>query len=289
MKMKSLFSFFLVTLCCGGMLIANPKMEEGERIHVTTTENIDEAIATQEERALRALELAEVGGEHSQVMAVETAPVEESTVASRAAANASFGIESISVVNKMSQASGLSYISYPGAYHNLIRFLSNEVRLEDGSWWKIYTGDYSETANWLTESSLSFLDVALGLTPDTVVITANGDWPLYSTYRYHLTNQQTGKYVRANLNDFYSVTETRYIYSSIWLYDAFGNLYVQLTLNDGSIWNTLPVDTQCFSWSNGDIIVVGVNTDQYAAYAPYMLINVRTNDNGGASCVLYYN
>lgn len=286
MKMINLFSYFLATFCCGGMLFANPKMEEGERIPVTTTENVSEAIAAQEERALRASEIAELGGENSQAEAMESAPVEEISVASQAAANVAFGAPTIA--NKMSQAGGLSYISYPGAYHSVIRFIKKEVRLGDGSWWKIYDGDFSETYNWLTESSLSFLDIALGLKPDTVVVTANGDWPLYSTFRYHLTNQQTGKYVRANLNDFYTGTETRFIYSHVWLYDAFGSLYVQLTLNDGSVWNTLPVDTQCFQWGNGDVIVVGVNTDQYSAIAPYMLINVRTNDNGGAACVLYY-
>lgn len=295
MKMINLFSYVLATVCCNGLLFANPKMEEGERVAVTITENVDEVVAAQEERAVRASEIEAANGENAQAEAMEAAPVDESTAASRTAinlANVAYGVPSaggvLSVANLMSQAGGVSFANYPGAYHPLVRFVGKDVRLQDGSWWKIYAGDYSETKNWLTESSLSFLDIALGLAPDTVVVTANGDWPLYSTFRYHLTNQQTGKYVRVNLSDFYKGSDTRFIYSHVWLYDAFGNMYVQLTLNDGSVWNTLPIDSQCFQWKDGDVMIVGLNTDQYSAIAPYMLINVRTNDNGGAACVLYY-
>lgn len=295
MKMINLFSYVLATCCCSGLLFANPKLEEGERVAVTITENVEEVVAAQEKRALRASEMEAANGENAQAEAMETTPVEKSSVASQAAlnlANVAYSTNVTngvpSVANLMSQAGGISFADYPGAYHPLVRFLGKEVRLQDGSWWKIYAGDFSETKNWLTESSLSFLDIALGIVPDTVVVTANGDWPLYSTYRYHLTNQQTGKYVRVNLSDFYKVSETRFIYSHVWLYDAYGNMYVQITLNDGSVWNTLPIDSQCFHWKDGDVIIVGLNTDQYSAIAPYMLINVRTNDNGGAACVLYY-
>lgn len=286
MKMNTLFSYFLAIFCCGGMLFANPKMEEGERIPVTLVENVDEAIAAQEERELKAVEIAESSGEDGLARAMQFAPVEETSAASQDAADLAFGITS--VVNKMSQAEGAQYFSYPGAEHPLVRFSKNELRLDDGSWWNIHSRDIPETYNWLFESSLTFLDLTLGLKPDTVVVTVNSDWPLYSSYRYHLTNQQTGKYVRANLNDFYVSPETRYIFSHVWLYDAYGNLFVQLTLNDGSVWNTLPIDTQCFLWIDGDVIIVGLNTDQYSGIAPYQLINVRSNDNGGAACVRYY-
>lgn len=270
MKMRTLFSYFLTTMCCGGMLFADLPKEEGERVQVTIVENVEQALAEQEERAIRALEIA--GGEDNQILAVESEPAEESAFASRAAVEATF--DDAKIINRLAQANSLTYVTYPGAYHTLISAIGNELRIEDGSWWKISRSDLNETSRWRVS--------------DQIVITANGDWPLYSPFRYHLTNQRNSKYVRANLNDFYNVSETRFIYSHIWLYDAFGNLYVQLTLNDGSIWNMLPVDAQCFQWKNGDIIIVGLNTDQYSAITPYMLINVRTNDNGGAACVLYY-
>lgn len=285
MKMIKLFSYSLAILCCGGMLFANPKTGE-ERVPVATTEMINEAIVAQEMRDLRALEMAESNGEDAQAEAMSSVPVEEISLASRAAANAAF--EAPSVVNLMSQAHGSTPISYPGTYHRLVSFLDSKVCLEDGSRWNIYSGDFSETYNWLTESSLSYLDLSFGLRPDEIVVTANRDWPHYSSYRYHLTNQQTGKYVRANLSKVSSTYETRFIFSYLWLYDAYGNLFVQLTLSDGSVWNTLPVDIQCLQWIDGDVIIVGANTDQYSSIAPYTLINARTKDNGGAACVRYY-
>lgn len=286
MKMKYLFLGLVTVLCCGGMLMANPPKEDGERIEIRNEQTDCEILAFQKTREAN----AEIS-QNEQKDAIEAAPTEESRAASSKAmalfSNQAMNIDSLK--NTMGTASGLSFISYPGAYHPLVRFLGNEVRLEDGSWWKIYSGDFSETSNWLTESDLSISDLLLGLTPDTVVITANPDYPLFSSFRYHLTNQQTGKFVRANLSDFYSGSNTRYIYSHVWLYDAYGNLFVQLTLNDGSIWNTLPLDTQCLDWHNGDILIVGVNTDAFSTLAPYTLINVRTNNYGAASCVLYYN
>lgn len=290
MKLKHLLFCLLTVMCCGGMLMANtPKGEDGERIPVATNEQVEiEAIAQLEERISKAQELQKQGGEESLAIAAKTAPSQESTLAS-ATAKALFSNQASTFTNTLSTAHGVSFINYPGTYHPLVRFLGSEIRLEDGSWWKVYSGDLSETSNWLTENDLSIVDIALGLRPDTVVVTANGDWPTYSSYRYHLTNQQTGKYVRVNLSDFYSGVNTRYIYSHVWLYDAYGSLFVQLTLNDGSVWNTLPVDTQCLDWHNGDIVVVGVNTDQYSTFAPNLLINVRTNNNGAAACVLYYN
>lgn len=286
MKMIKLFSYFLMTICSCGSLLADSKGEEGERIPVAIVDNLEEAALAIEERASRAAEIVETSGEAVMAEAMETAPAEESSVASFASAKVAF--ESPSVVNLMSKADAESKIGYPGAYHTLIRFSKDEVRLEDGSWWKICKEDLSETYNWLTQSGLSVVDQMLGVLPDTAVITANGNWPFYSKFRYHLTNQQTGRYVQVNLSDFYMDSQTRFISSVVWLYDAFGGHYVQLTLNDGSVWNTLPVDTQCFQWKEGNVVIVGVNTDQFAAIAPYMLINVNKGDNGGAACVRYY-
>lgn len=290
MKIRSFIVLMLMTVSFAATLFAGEiKDEQGERVPVGSIEEAaEEAPRQQAERLELARQLQLQAVEDAQALAAEAAPVEDSALASAAVANSLINRGS-SLINSLSTAQGISLINYPGAYHPLMRFLGNEVRLEDGSWWKIYSGDFNQTSNWVCLNDLSLIDIALGVQPDQVVITANMDWPKYSFFRYHLTNQQTGNYVRVNLNDFYNTAQTRYIYSLVRLFDANGNLFVQLTLNDGSIWNTLPIDTQCLEWHVGDIMIVGVNTDQFAAFAPYLLINVRTNNNGAASCVLYYN
>lgn len=290
MKIKHLFLCLFTTLYCGSVLIANSPKEEGERISINNSHQTEvEALNLQKTRQEKAEEFERLGLENSQSTAVKSFPTQESSLASAGAKALLKSQDSSPFTNQLSTAGGLTFISYPGAYHPLIKFLGKEVRLEDGSWWKIYSGDFSDTYNWLTESKLSSKDKAYGVAADTVVVTANADYPLYSSYRYHLTNQQTGKYVRANLNDYYTSENTLYIISHVWLYDSNGSLYVQLTLSDGSIWNTLPIDTQCLDWHNGDIVIVGVNTDAFSSIAPYLLINVRTNNHGASACVLYYN
>jgi hypothetical protein len=174
------------------------------------------------------------------------------------------------------------FTKHPGAYHNAMGFSGNRVGLEDGSWWTIYSKDLPLTRNWLTSAN--------SLVPDALTIAPNLDWPRRSSYRYCLTNQQTGVAVKVNmaLSPTKDGLYSHYILSSTWLIDDSGYFYVQLLLNDGSLWNMRPSEfaITCL-WHIDDLVIIGNARSQGDDLASNILINVATNNYATGNCLKY--
>ncbi|MBA3238318.1 MAG: hypothetical protein H0T62_08255 [Parachlamydiaceae bacterium] len=281
MKTQRLFLYTLSMLCCLGAVNANDvEIEAGERITVGERSLSDSETVALYEARLNSFKLDEElkeGQEGTREDALQTAPMQEILAASQAA-KALFQKQGLNEATAQISKKGIT--THPGVFHFSVGFSGNTIGLEDGSWWKAYSGDMSITKNWVT---------SLGsFTPDSIIIEPNLNWPSYSNYRYYLTNQQTSKSVRVNLSlaPFYNGTYTHYIHSYTYIVDSYGFLYVQLCLNDGSIWNMLTDDYPITSlWKVNDTVILGCNSGVYSAIAPNILINVNTNNYGAGACV----
>jgi hypothetical protein len=269
--------------CCLGAVNANDvEIEAGERIVVGERALSDSETVALYEARLNSLKLDEElkeDKEDSNEDALQTAPLKEMVAASQAA-KAQFLQNGVNEASNQIMKKG--FTTHPGVFHFSVGFSGNTIGLEDGSWWKIYSAEKHVTKNWLTTAN--------SFTPDSIIIEPNQDWPKYSNFRYFLTNQQTAKSVRANLSlaPFYNGTYTRYIFSYTYIVDAYGFLYVQLCLNDGSIWNMLTADYPITSlWKLNDTVIIGCNNGAYSGIAPNILINVNTNNYGAGACFSY--
>lgn len=278
---QKLFLYALSILCCFGAVNANEvEIEAGERITVGERALSDSETIVLYEARLNSFKLDEEqkeGEEEVQGEALQTAPVKEILAASQAA-KAQF--QGLNAAERKITKKG--FTTHPGVFHFSVGFAGNTIGMEDGSWWKIYSSEMYLTKTWLTTAN--------SLTPDSVIVEPNPNWPKYSSYRYFLTNQQTAQSVRSNLHlaPFYNGAYTRFIYSYTYIVDAFGYLYVQLCLNDGSVWNMLSNDYPITSlWKVNDTVILGCNNGPYASIAPNILINVNTNNYGAGACISY--
>lgn len=277
MNTQKIFLCALSMLCCFSAVNAN---ESVERIVVGERALSDcETVALYEARlnSYKADEEQNEGQEKAKAEALQTAPFQEILAASRVA-KAQFQQEN----EKNERIAKKGITTNPNVFHYSLGFNGSSIELEDGSGWKIYSGDLYLTKNWLTTAN--------SLIPDTIVIEPNQNWPTYSNFRYLLTNQQTAKTIRTNLHlaPLFHSAYRRYIHTYTIFVDVFGYQYVQLCLNDGSIWNMLTNDHPITSlWQVHDTVIMGCNNGPYSAIAPNILININTNNWAASACVAY--
>jgi predicted double-glycine peptidase len=155
-----------------------------------------------------------------------------------------------------SHASLSYYTSHAGAFHHpvAIGMLGENVALEDGSVWSIYSGHRHKTLDWLST--------------DTVLIAQNKAW--FSSYQYCLYNQNTEASVEADLTlgPIHNGTLTHYIVAI-----DYKEKYVWL--EDGSKWEISSGDaTALTKWLVNDTVIIGVNDAFFALFTPNILINV---------------
>lgn len=161
---------------------------------------------------------------------------------------------------------GIYSTSHMGAFHNpvLVSLLGDQVHLEDGSIWNVYSGDSYKTLNWFTS--------------DQIVITPNHE--LFSSYLFKMTNQQTGVTVKCNmqLGPFYNGIYTYWIYAI--------NYYTQeIVLNDGSVWDVSSFDSSVFNqFLVNDTVIIGINDGFLSLTKPNILINVNILNWVRANC-----
>jgi len=158
------------------------------------------------------------------------------------------------------------YNSHDGAYHFpvAVTYLGDEVTLEDGSIWKVASWDKWKTLNWLTT--------------DTILVTQNKY--MFSSYKFMLVNQDTGKEVEVNLalGPIYSGCYTRWIVSV----DSWND---QILLNDGSLWEMSSIDYFITkNWFVNDTVIIGVN-ESSSVLRPNILINVNMLNYARGICL----
>ncbi|MGZ3632902.1 MAG: hypothetical protein ACXWM7_01055 [Parachlamydiaceae bacterium] len=254
MKLNLLFLYLFSLFCCSASLIAiDIEVQEGKRSIIG-------------ERALTEVEDFEL----------------EEARASWSKLFSDQGCFSFSSAQLSNVDEDMPFTKHPGGYHNAMGFSGNRVGLEDGSWWTIYSKDLPLTRNWLTSAN--------SLVPDALTIAPNLDWPNRSSYRYCLTNQQTGVAVKVNmaLSPTKDGLYSHYILSSTWLIDDSGYFYVQLLLNDGSLWNMPPPEfaITCL-WHIDDLVIIGNARNQDGDSPSNILINVATNNYAIGYCLKY--
>ncbi|MEC7839134.1 MAG: hypothetical protein VX777_03735 [Chlamydiota bacterium] len=163
-------------------------------------------------------------------------------------------------------AKKIYYNSHDGAYHSpiAVTYFGDEVTLEDGSIWTVASWDQWKTLNWLTT--------------DTILITQNKY--LFSSYKFMLVNQATGKEVEVNLSlgPIYSGYYTRWIVAIDYLND-------QILLDDGSFWEMSVLDYSITkNWYVNDTVIIGVN-ESSSTLRPNILINVNMLNYARGICL----
>lgn len=154
---------------------------------------------------------------------------------------------------------------HTGQYHFVtgVGLLGETLELEDGSVWDVSYADGYKTLNWLTT--------------DNIVIKPHHS--LFSVYDYVIHNLSTGTSVKANL------ATTPYLFgvNSHWVINMLGD---QITLEDGSIWDTASYDwIKKLSWVLNDHIIIGVNDDWLTSGVyPNILINANEDTFVDAAC-----
>ena len=146
------------------------------------------------------------------------------------------------------------FTNYYGAYHHLLKIApqGDLIELEDQSTWSVHSADSHKALDWLMT--------------DTLSINANHEW--FANYNYRLKNQATGSSLRVNLatNPVLENPATHWIVS---INDS------QVTLEDGSIWNTSSWDSTIVEqWLVNDVVIIGVNDGWLRASNPHILINI---------------
>lgn len=158
------------------------------------------------------------------------------------------------------------YTSHEGAYHRpiAVTIFGEQVTLEDGSVWTVSSWDQWKTLDWLTT--------------DTILVMQN-KW-LFSSYKFMLVNQNTGKEVECNLTlgPIYSGAYTHWII-------AIDYLNCEVILEDGSIWQVDPFDyTVMKKWMINDTLIIGIN-ESSCVYHPNILINVNMLNYSCGICI----
>lgn len=158
------------------------------------------------------------------------------------------------------------YTSHEGAYHRpiAVTIFGEQVTLEDGSVWSVSSWDQWKTLDWLTT--------------DTILVMQN-KW-LFSSYKFMLVNQNTGKEIECNLTlgPIYSGAYTHWII-------AIDYLNCEVILEDGSIWQIDPFDyTVMRKWMISDTVIIGIN-ESSCVYHPNILINVNMLNYSCGICI----
>lgn len=279
MNIKNLFFNFVAIAYCGGLLTASPAIENKDNERPIIGENAlpkEEVEALLVERFSKSAE--EIESDENIKEALTTSPIAANALASSVLLKET--AEDFSAMASLAlPASGLKHAGHPGVFKQATSISSSKVYLEDGSVWKVHPSDVYYTQNWFTVAN-SFL-------PDNLVVALNPDYGSFLSYRYCLVNQQTKIAVRAEINLAPLMSLRRYIFSYAWLSNSFGNLYVQLCLNDGSVWNMLSSDFPFTGlWNQNDTVIIGSNNGFGGSIAPNILININSNNYGAGNCIL---
>ena len=156
------------------------------------------------------------------------------------------------------------FTSHPGAFHSPV-LIGDTVKLEDGSIWSISPDDSYKTLNWLAT--------------DAIVITKNSGW--FTSYKFRLSNQNTGIAVEANLQLFL----TPY-YHSIYNHRivSIDDVLEMIWLEDGSVWSIASADYST-QWQILDTIIIGINDGRLSKNNPNILINANLLQTARARCI----
>lgn len=224
---------------------------EGERrIEVGTRPMAHcEFVEHQEKRALAADEGEQAPGE-----ALTQANVEDVEIAAK------------NIDNEELIAKKIYYNSHEGGYHFAIgvTYFGDQVTLEDGSVWNVASWDNWKTLNWLTT--------------DTILVMQN-KW-LFSSYKFMLVNQNTGKEVEVNL--FLGP-----VYTGVFTHWIVGIDYIAGTvvLEDGSVWQMDYFDYSIMKkWLINDTVIIGTN-ELGSILNPNILINVNMLNYSRGICL----
>jgi len=167
--------------------------------------------------------------------------------------------------HETTQVSSMAYYS-PYACHivNTVAAYGDSLELEDGSWWKVASGDTQIAASW------GAFDPYTRMGKPEVLIYPNTSW--FSSYTYKIVNKN-GTSIKANL----SVGPIAFGEFTHWItgIDYYsGAVY----LENGSRWNISGTDGFVFNnWQVNDTIIVGVNDSWFSSY-DFILINVNMNN-----------
>lgn len=163
-------------------------------------------------------------------------------------------------------ARGYYYNSHEGAYHRAVAvsYYGDQVTLEDGSLWNVSSWDAWKTLNWYTT--------------DTILVMQN-KW-MFSSYKFMLVNQNTGKEVEVNLalGPYYLGAYTHWIVA-IDYYNS------QIILEDNSVWDMNFFDSSIINkWLINDTVIIGVN-ESGSSLRPNILINVNVLNYARGICL----
>lgn len=164
------------------------------------------------------------------------------------------------------RAKAVYYTTHSGVYRNpnFVWSDGSRVELDDGSVWYVSVFDRALTLNWWTN--------------DTILIMPT---KYDSLYQYKLVNQQTGAYVRVNLEKApyyngaytYFITAIDYFAGKVWL-------------NDGTVWSTAFSDSSYTDlWLPNDTVIMGINDGSLWDLYPNILINISTLEYSRAKCL----
>lgn len=151
-------------------------------------------------------------------------------------------------------------VHYSSSYHALISgsLFGEEIRIEDGSLWKVIRKDQLEASKWLYQ--------------DTLTVTQNNAW--FPDTKYRLVNHNRRTSVAAELIEgpIINGDYTRTIHA----FDPYTGI---IQLNDSTRWEVCPYDTSEFrQWNLEDPIIVGFNSGWHSARYDGLLINVSRNE-----------
>mgnify|MGYP000373122195 CR=1 FL=1 len=158
------------------------------------------------------------------------------------------------------------YTSHEGVFHRPIAVTAfgDNVTLEDGSVWHVREKDRHKTLDWL-----------LG---DSILILPNHSW--FSSYKFILLNQNTGKKVSVNmiLGPIYNGIYTHWIV-------AIDYNTKKIWLEDGSVWDISGFDKSILNkWLINDTVVIGINDALFSSKIN-ILINVNVLTYVAAVCL----
>lgn len=171
-----------------------------------------------------------------------------------------------SFVKKDLSAKKLYYTSSSTAYHRAIgiTFFGEQVTLEDGSVWGAASWDQWKTLDWLTS--------------DTILVMQN-KW-IFSTYKFMLVNQNTGKEVECNLilGPIYAGAYTHWIV-------AIDYINCEVMLENGTLWQIDLFDYGIMrKWMLNDTVIIGFNQSG-SVYHPNILINTNMLNYSCGMCI----
>lgn len=149
---------------------------------------------------------------------------------------------------------------FPSSTHWLssVSILGDSLEIEDGSFWKIASGDEYKILYWQAS--------------DPLVITQNTNW--FSYYDYKIINKADGSVVYANLS-IGPIVDGEYTH---WIVDI-NYARGEIILEDYSHWKVCSADDYLFDeWALNDTLIIGVNSGWHSSISEYILINVNMNN-----------